>query len=77
MFLAEGVPAVRWVGGVELELIAIASKGRIVPRVEELDASKLGKAGCIRELATGTMGDKMIVIEGMQDANRSERWNKQ
>ncbi|KAL8445867.1 hypothetical protein Emed_005297 [Eimeria media] len=63
LFLAEGVPAVRWVGGVELELIAIASNGRIVPRVEELDASKLGKAGCIREVATGTMGDKMIVIE--------------
>lgn len=68
LFLAEGVPAVRWVGGVELELIAIASKGRIVPRVEELDASKLGKAGCIREVATGTMGDKMIVIEGCSNS---------
>ncbi|KAL8426250.1 hypothetical protein Efla_004211 [Eimeria flavescens] len=66
LFLAEGVPAVRWVGGVELELIAIASNGRIVPRVEELDASKLGKAACIREVATGTMGDKMIVIEGCE-----------
>lgn len=55
----------RWVGGVDLELIAIASKGRIVPRVEELDEGKLGHAGCIREVATGTMGDKMIVIEGI------------
>ncbi|KAL8438297.1 hypothetical protein ACSSS7_000274 [Eimeria intestinalis] len=67
LFLAEGVPAVRWVGGVELELIAIASNGRIVPRVEELNSSKLGKAGCIREVATGTMGDKMIIIEGCEN----------
>ncbi|CAI9287295.1 unnamed protein product [Lactuca saligna] len=30
--------AVRWVGGVELELIAIATGGRIVPRFQELTA---------------------------------------
>ncbi|XP_026194474.1 T-complex protein 1 subunit epsilon [Cyclospora cayetanensis] len=68
LFLAEGVPAVRWVGGVELELVAIASKGRIVPRVSELEPSKLGRAGCIREICTGTMGDKMIVIEGCSNS---------
>lgn len=39
------LPAVRWVGGVELELIAIATGGRIVPRFQELSAEKLGKAG--------------------------------
>jgi len=32
------LPAVRWVGGVELELIAIATGGRIVPRFEEITA---------------------------------------
>ena len=32
-------------GGVELELIAIATGGSIVPRFSELDASKLGRAG--------------------------------
>jgi len=36
-----GLPAVRWVGGVEIELIAIATGGRIVPRFEELKADKL------------------------------------
>uniref|UniRef100_A0A0A9XYI1 T-complex protein 1 subunit epsilon n=1 Tax=Lygus hesperus TaxID=30085 RepID=A0A0A9XYI1_LYGHE len=28
------LPAVRWVGGVELEMIAIATGGRIIPRFE-------------------------------------------
>jgi len=54
---------VRWVGGVEMELIAIATGGRIVPRFEELKAEKLGKAGCVRELSFGTTKDVMLVIE--------------
>merc|ERR1712217_1001203 len=57
------LPAVRWVGGVELELIAIATGGRIVPRFEELKEEKLGKAGCVRELTFGTSQDQMLVIE--------------
>ena len=48
------LPAVRWVGGVELELIAIATGGRIVPRFSELSADKLGRAGLVREVAFGT-----------------------
>ena len=39
----QNLPAVRWVGGVELELIAIATGARIVPRFEELTTEKLGK----------------------------------
>jgi len=57
------LPAVRWVGGVELELIAIATGGRIVPRFEELTADKLGKAGIVREVTFGTTKDEMLVIE--------------
>jgi T-complex protein 1 subunit epsilon len=48
------LPAVRWVGGVEIELIAIATGGRIIPRFEEITPEKLGKAGCIKEIAFGT-----------------------
>ncbi|CAE8598396.1 unnamed protein product [Polarella glacialis] len=59
-----GLPAVRWVGGVELELIAIATGGRIVPRFEEITAEKLGKAGIVREITFGTTKDTMLVIEG-------------
>ena len=45
---------IRWVGGPEIELIAIATGGRIVPRFQELSAEKLGKAGLVRELNFGT-----------------------
>ena len=45
LLMQEGLPAVRWVGGVELELIAIACNARIVPRFSELTAEKLGTAG--------------------------------
>merc|ERR550514_1664515 len=57
------LPAVRWVGGVELELIAIATGGRIVPRFEELTPEKLGKAGTVKEITFGTMKDQMLIIE--------------
>lgn len=53
----------RWVGGVEIELIAISTGARIVPRFEEITPEKLGKAGCVREHAFGTTQDKMLVIE--------------
>lgn len=63
LLLQQELPAVRWVGGPEIELIAIATGGRIVPRFEELSADKLGKAGLVREIAFGTTKDKMLVIE--------------
>lgn len=40
LLLANDLPAVRWVGGVEIELIAIATGARIVPRFEELEEKK-------------------------------------
>jgi len=62
------LPAVRWVGGVELELIAIATGGRIVPRFEEVTNAKLGKAGLVREIGFGTTKDRMLVIEGCENS---------
>ncbi|RZC34742.1 T-complex protein 1 subunit epsilon [Asbolus verrucosus] len=61
--LLQQLPAVRWVGGPEIELIAIATGGRIVPRFEELSVDKLGYAGLVRELSFGTTKDRMLVIE--------------
>ena len=58
------LPAVRWVGGVELELIAIATNGRIVPRFSELTPDKLGRADIVREKTFGTTKDHMVFIEG-------------
>ena len=45
--MANDLPAVRWVGGVELELLAMATGARIVPRFSELSPEKLGRRGTI------------------------------
>nr|CAB3468207.1 unnamed protein product [Digitaria exilis] len=63
LLMHRNLPAVRWVGGVELELIAIATGGRIVPRFQELSPEKLGKAGLVREKSFGTTKDRMLYIE--------------
>lgn len=63
LLLQHQLPAVRWVGGPEIELIAIATNGRIVPRFEDLSPEKLGHAGIVREVAFGTTRDRMLVIE--------------
>lgn len=63
LLLQENLPAVRWVGGVEMELIAIATGARIVPRFNELSNDKLGKAGKIREVGFGTTKERMLVVE--------------
>jgi len=63
LLLQNELPAVRWVGGPEIELIAIATGGRIVPRFSELTPEKLGLAGVVREISFGTTKDRMLVIE--------------
>ncbi len=57
------LPAVRWVGGVEIELLAMATGARIVPRFEEITPEKLGSAGCVKEISFGTSNEKVIQIE--------------
>ncbi|CCF76157.2 T-complex protein 1 subunit epsilon [Babesia microti strain RI] len=59
-----GIPAVRWVGGVEMELIAIATGGKIVARFENLTPDKLGEAKLIREISWSTENTQVIYIEG-------------
>merc|ERR1712112_698612 len=68
LLLQRELPAVRWVGGPEIELIAIATGGRIVPRFSELSKEKLGSAGLVREISFGTTKDKMLVIEECQNS---------
>lgn len=63
-----GLPAVRWVGGVEIELLAIATGARIVPRFEEISAEKLGKAGLIKEMSFGTSNDRVILIQECENS---------
>lgn len=69
LLLQNNLPAVRWVGGVEIEHIAIATGGRIVPRFSELSAEKLGKAGKVREVSFGNTRERMLVIEDCANSN--------
>jgi len=63
LLLHHKLPAVRWVMGQELELCALATGGRIVPRFEEVSAEKLGSAGKVTSRQFGTADDRMLVIE--------------
>lgn len=69
LLLQNNLPALRWVGGVEIEHIAIATGGRIVPRFSELSSEKLGKAGSVREVSFGNTKEKMVVIEDCANSN--------
>lgn len=64
LLMHENMPAVRWVGGVEIELLAVATGARIVPRFTELSPEKLGFAKLVREVTFGTTKDRMLLIEG-------------
>ena len=63
LLMHHGLPAVRWVGGVEIELLAIATGARIIPRFEEITPEKLGTAGVIKEMNFGTSMDKVLLIQ--------------
>lgn len=63
LLMQNDLPAIRWVGGVEIELLAIACDARIVPRFSELTPEKLGTAGFVHEESFGTTKDRMIVVE--------------
>jgi len=69
LLMHHGLPAVRWVGGVEIELLALATGARIVPRFEELTPEKLGFAKTVREVGFGTTHDTQLVVEGCQNTN--------
>lgn len=68
LLMQNNLPAVRWVGGVEIELLAIATGGRIIPRFEEISAEKLGTCGRIREQGFGTTQERMTVVEEVSNS---------
>ena len=63
LLMQNDLPAIRWVGGVEIELLAIATGARIIPRFEEITAEKLGTAGLVKEMTFGTSNDKVTLIK--------------
>jgi len=66
LLLQNNLQAVRWVSGTDVELLAMATGARIVPRFEEITPEKLGSAGSIKELAFGTSNQKMLLIDGLK-----------
>lgn len=62
LLMKDELPSVRWVGGVEMELLAMATGARIIPRFEEITAEKLGTAGLVEEVGFGTTNERMIVV---------------
>jgi T-complex protein 1 subunit epsilon len=70
LLMQNKLPAIRWVGGVELELLAMATDSRIVPRFDQLEPAKLGSAGSVREVSFGTNSkDRHIVIENCPNSS--------
>jgi T-complex protein 1 subunit epsilon len=68
LLMQNDLPAIRWVGGVEIELLAIATNARIVPRFEEITPDKLGKAGKIKEMSFGTSNDRVTLIQDCENS---------
>merc|ERR1712227_1133247 len=69
LLLQNKLPAIRWVGGTEIELLAIATGARIVPRFEDISSEKLGKAGKVRELELGTTKENIVIVEDCANSN--------
>ena len=63
LLMHNNLPAVRWVGGAEIEQIALATGGRIINNFADIKKEKLGSARVIKEITVGTKNQKMIVIE--------------
>ena len=57
------LPSVRWVGGSEIEQIAVATGGRIITNFNDIKKEKLGRARVVKEITLGTKNEKMIVLE--------------
>lgn len=66
LLLQNGIAAIRWVGGDEIERIALTSGGIIIPRFSEIKKEKLGRARVVRETTLGTDNQRMIVLEDCQ-----------
>ena len=63
LLLKNQLKAVRWVSGTDIELLAMATGAKIVPRFEELHPQKLGFAGKIEEIQHGTTTNNMLIFK--------------
>lgn len=71
LLLQAGLPAVRWVSGTDIELLAIATGARIIPRFQQISKEKLGKCGLVKEIEFGTTNQRMLQIEELGKDNKA------
>lgn len=65
LLLQSGLHAIRWVSGPDIELCAISTGARIIPRFSEISPEKLGNAKKISLMSFGTSSrENMLIIEG-------------
>ena len=50
LLMHNNLPAVRWVGGAEIEQIALATGGRIITNFKDIKKEKLGRAREVKEI---------------------------
>jgi len=63
LLLRNKISAIRWVSGLELELLAISCGAHIIPRFNEITSSTLGFSGRIREICIGTENERCMIFE--------------
>eukprot|EP00747_Dinoflagellata_sp_TGD_P123375 gnl/TRDRNA2_/TRDRNA2_173807_c0_seq1.p1 gnl/TRDRNA2_/TRDRNA2_173807_c0~~gnl/TRDRNA2_/TRDRNA2_173807_c0_seq1.p1 ORF type:complete len:550 (+),score=-19.43 gnl/TRDRNA2_/TRDRNA2_173807_c0_seq1:209-1651(+) len=68
LLMKNDLSALRWVGGTDLELIAMATGACIVSRFQELTKKKLGNANIFSELSLGSNKEKVLFIERSSDS---------
>ncbi|KAM0677322.1 T-complex protein 1 subunit epsilon [Binucleata daphniae] len=66
LLMENDLPAIRWVGGGEIEQIAVHTNTNIISRFEDLTEKDLGTAD-VKEISLGTENEKIIVLKNNQD----------
>jgi len=64
MLVREQLPAVRWVGGPDIELVSLATGARIVPLFRQLASEKLGTCRHITQIGDADGTGNSLVFEG-------------
>lgn len=70
LLMENNLPAIRWVGGPELEAIALHLNANIISRFEDLKSDDLG-IGNVKEISIGTQNEKIIIIESPQNKSKT------
>lgn len=68
LLLINGINAIRWVSGADIELASMLTGAKIVPRFEDLDADKVGYITKAHEYSTNNQSRKFIKLQNDSSA---------